>query len=223
MSAVPLPHLPHDPQDARVSTTKMSTSYFGTGMVWGRPDNRTWVRAAIRDHLRVAQSREERHRVAYVWKHIHYLARGRYPFRETTIINYYLDLPGWRHTPHEANIPAACASLRYCVLGVPWREMGCEHPMDVMELARNFVADDVREIRDFSPAILREIVRRMQRMDDWNWNNARLQNPVRTPPRWLVTYSDPAVGHDGGLYRGAGAQFICESVGGKHLWGWRLS
>lgn len=215
------------PEGARVSTTAMQTSYYGTGVAWGNTRSRSWVRNTIREHLRVAESREDRHRVMDVWKRHHYLADGRSPFKpKTTHISYILDMPGWVMSD-PPGIPSACASLIYCkpggirpLLG----RLGCTTTMQVMELVRNFVADDVREIPDFSPRVLREIVRRMRQGDDWERNNARLENSCRSDcrPRWLITYADPAVGHDGGLYRGAGAEEIGESASGKLLFGWPL-
>lgn len=41
-------------------------------------------------------------------------------------------------------------------------------------------------------------------------------------PRLLVAYADPAVGHDGGLYRGAGAAFCGPGAQGRLLFAWAL-
>ncbi len=83
------------------------------------------------------------------------------------------------------------------------------------------MADDLRypHVVDLGPEILREVVRRMRQGDDWA---EVVAGRVQWRPRWLLSFSDPAVGHDGGLYRGAGARCLGETAGGKGVWGWEL-
>ncbi|WP_374713797.1 hypothetical protein, partial [Symbiobacterium terraclitae] len=94
-------------------------------------------------------------------------------------------------------------------------------PLEALEVARNFLADDLRwpAVPDLAPAILREVVRRMRQGDDWA---EVVAGRVLWRPRLLLSFSDPAQGHDGGLYRGAGAQYLGETAGGKGVWGWEL-
>jgi hypothetical protein len=42
------------------------------------------------------------------------------------------------------------------------------------------------------------------------------------PARVLLTYADGTVGHDGGLYRGAGAVPVGNTVNGKLAFAWAL-
>ncbi|WP_374712271.1 hypothetical protein, partial [Symbiobacterium terraclitae] len=95
-------------------------------------------------------------------------------------------------------------------------------PLEALEVARNFLADDLRwpAVPDLAPAILREVVRRMRQGDDWA---EVVAERVKWRPRWLLSFSDPHVGHDGGLYRGAGALHLGRTTGGKEVWGWPLT
>ena len=211
------------PSLARISTTFSTAMYLGEGgVLLGNPHSRTWVRQAVRSGLRVARTPDERRRVMRVWREIHYLGRGQAdPIGVRQIrLSYYLDLPCLRPEPAPW-IPAAAVTIRYALPnGVPaW--LGLQSPLQALEVARSFVADDLRwpAIRDLSPAVLREVVRRIR--DGHDWREA-VQDRVLWEPRWLLTYADPSVGHDGGVYLGAGARFLGESAGGKLLFGWPL-
>lgn len=209
------------PRSARVSTTSSTALYLGhTGVILGNPRSRSWVRKIVRSELRVARTAAEKRRVMRVWREIHYLGRGQAdPIGIRQIrLSYYLDLPCLRPQP-EPWIPAACVTIRYALpAGIPdW--LGLDSPLQALEIARSFVADDLRwpHIADFSPAVLREVVRRIRQGDDWR---EAVRGRVLWEPRWLLSYADPAVGHDGGVYRGAGARFLGETSGGKLLFGW---
>lgn len=218
------------PAGARVSTTRVPVSYLGgAGFLLGNPRSRGWVRGMVRQELRVAKTPVEKRRVMDVWRHVHYLGRGKggvFP-PKTIRIHYYLDLPALRPLPHTW-VPAAAVTIRYALLtggGSGWRDrlvdLGMESPMQALEIARSFVADDLRypAINDLSPSILREVVRRMRTGTEWQ---EIVAGRVQWRPVWLLSYSDPAVGHDGGVYRGAGAEFLGETSAKKQLWGWRL-
>lgn len=138
----------------------------------------------------------------------------------TIRLHYYLDLPALRPVPHPW-YPAAAVTIRYALPGGVPEELGLESPMQALEIARCFVADDLRypHVVDLGPEILREVVRRMRQGDDWA---EVVAGRVLWRPRWLLSFSDPEVGHDGGLYRGAGAEYLGQLPGGKQVWGWQL-
>ncbi|MDP2663521.1 MAG: hypothetical protein Q8R28_22640 [Dehalococcoidia bacterium] len=219
---------PHQmpPQGARHSTTAQMTSYLGpSGRLMGNTQSRGWVHQTVRQWLRVARRPEEIARVMRVWRQIHYLAkpeRGNHhdPIgRETIRLHYCLNMPALR-VPPAPWFPAAAITIRYCLPGGIPAPLGLESPLQALEIARNFVADDVREIRDMSPEILREVVRRIRAGDDWA---SVVKGRVLWKPQWLLSFSDPGVGHDGGLYRGAGAEYLGARSGGKDVWGWPLT
>jgi len=211
------------PNSARISTTASAALYLGRGgHLLGHPHSRSWVRRAVRTGLRVARTAAEKRRVMDVWRHVHYLGRGGgnvFPPR-TIRLSYYLDLPCLRVQP-EPWIPAAAVTIRYALPGGIPSWLGLESPLQALEIARSFVADDLRwpAIRDLSPAVLREVVRRTREGLDWR---EVVRGRVLWEPRWLLTFADPAVGHDGGVYVGAGARYLGESAGGKLIFGWPL-
>jgi hypothetical protein len=217
-----LPDYLPQPVGARHSTAQAITSYLGeAGILLPEVYTRTGLKRTVRDHLRVASRRDEIARVMKLWREVHYLGRGQHdPIGRRSIrLHYYLDLPALRAVPHPW-IPAAAVTVRFCLPGGLPDSLGLDSPMQALEIARCFAADDLRaNIQDFTPAVLREVVRRIR--DGQEWAKV-IRGRVQWRPLWLLTYSDPGVGHDGGLYRGAGAQFICEARGGKHLWGWPL-
>jgi len=209
---------------ARHSTSQMPTAYLcGMGRLAFDPKNRSEMRRVVRQWLRVARTPAEKRRVMDVWRYIHYLGKGGgavFPPR-TIRLSYYLDLPALRPVPHPW-YPAACVTIRFALPGGIPPELGLDSPMEALEIARNFLADDLRwpAVPDLAPEILREVVRRMRVGTDWA---EVVAGRVLWKPRWLLSFSDPAVGHDGGLYRGAGALYLGTTVGGKEVWGWPLS
>lgn len=216
--------MPHDlsPSGARVSTTHAEANYLGAwGRVMGSPQSRGWVRNTVRQELKVARTAAEVRRVMRVWREIHYLGRGQSdPIGIKQIrLSYYLDLPALRAQPIPW-FPAAAVTVRFALRnGIP-QSLGLESTLQALEIARNFTADDLRtSINDFSPSVLREVVRRLRQGTDWA---ETVRGRVLWQPRWLLSFSDPRAGHDGGLYRGAGAVFLGERTQGKHVWGWRL-
>ncbi len=210
------------PQGARHSTAQAVTSYLGpSGRLMGNPQSRGWLHQTIGQWLRVARRPDEIARVMRVWREVHYLGRGQSdPIGIRQIrMHYYLDLPALRTAP-EPWMPAAAVTIRYALRnGIP-KTLGLKSSMQALEIARNFVADDIRAIRDFSPEVLREVVRRTREGSEWSSN---LRGRVQWRPEWLLSFSDPGVGHDGGLYRGAGAAYLGRRVNGKDCWGWPLT
>jgi len=57
--------------------------------------------------------------------------------------------------------------------------------------------------------------------DEWIARKCRPEG-LRAAPRVLVTYADPAAGHDGATYLAAGARFIEKGRNGKLLFCWPL-
>jgi len=208
---------------ARHSTAQVETCYLGHGgRLMFNPRSRGEVHRVVRQWLRVARTPAEKRRVMDVWRHIHYLGRGGgnvFPPR-TIRLSYYLDLPALRPVPHPW-YPAAAVTIRFALPGGVPADLGLKSPLEALEIARCFVADDLRypHVVDLGPEILREVVRRMRQGDDWA---EVVAGRVQWRPRWLLSFSDPAVGHDGGLYRGAGARCLGETAGGKGVWGWEL-
>ena len=194
---------PSRPRSARHSTTTAVHRYLGdNGVLLGEPRSRAWVRRAVRQGLRVARSAAEIRRVMDVWRHVHYLGKGGgsvFP-PKTIRLHYFLDLPCLRAAP-EPWIPAACVTVRYCLPGGIPASLRLESPLQALEIARSFVADDLRYPRSltYSPAILREVVTRLRQGTDWQ---RVVAGRVQWKPLWLLTYADPGVGHDGGVYRG---------------------
>lgn len=225
-----LPVEKYQPQGARHSTTLVATSYLGeSGRLAFNPRSRGEVHQTVRQWLRVARKPEEIARVMRLWRQVHYLARpDKGPHwdpigREQVRLHYFLDLPALRPTPVPW-FPAASVTVRYCnaLNGGLWQEMGMESPLQALEIARNFLCDDLRfpTVPDLAPEILREVVRRIRQGDEWA---GVVAGRVKWQPQWLLTFSDPGVGHDGGLYRGAGAMHLGTRVQGKELWGWPLT
>lgn len=219
---------PHTPQSARHSTSLLTTAYLGsTGRLMGNAHSRGWVHQTVKQWLRVARTPVEVRRVMQIWRQVHYLAKPEKgphwdPIgRESIRIHYYLDLPALRTAPVPW-YPAAAVTVRYCLPGGIPSSLGLDSPLQALEIARNYLADDLRYpgVPDLAPEILREVVRRIRHGDDWATTVA---GRVQWQPQWLLTFSDPGVGHDGGLYRGAGAVYLGDRKQGTQLWGWPLT
>lgn len=54
------------------------------------------------------------------------------------------------------------------------------------------------------------------------WNSRQLTSGLTASARVLLTYADAGVGHDGGLYLGAGALPVGRTVNGKLAFAWAL-
>jgi hypothetical protein len=100
------------------------------------------------------------------------------------------------------------------------------HPCNVLELARSWRADALTPdvAPDFMPFVLRRIVKGgngLRPLAD-EWNSRKLTAGLTAPARVLLTYSDGSVGHDGGLYLGAGAVCVGSTLNGKRAFAWAL-
>lgn len=221
MLSVQLPQ--HD--GSRRDTTLEKAHYLAGSQLTmeARPGSRAWVRHGLR--LRVAEQRSDRALCATIVRRRHYLARWPVPVK-TLFISYLGDLAG--AGPGTAGAAAfvmiACLAAQCAVtkaLGLPLYQ--------VLTLVRTWRADDLGP--ELAPNLTPEMMRRVVKgsrcgavkplRDEWIARKCR-PDGLRAAPRLLVTYADPAAGHDGATYLAAGAQFIEQGRNGKLLFCWPL-
>jgi hypothetical protein len=144
--------------------------------------------------LRVAARRSDRDLVANIVRRRHYLERWPVPPR-TLILSYLANLGG------EGAAAMSMVAMLPTNYGALLPALGL-HPCEVLQLVRCWRADDLdpKIAPDLMPEVLRRVVRRLAA----DWTETKCEN-LQALPRLLVTYADPAVGHDGKLYLGAGA------------------
>ena len=175
------------------------------------PGRRGWVHRAL--DLRIAESRRDRHLAADIVKRRHYLAPG-WPCKPKRFILSYLADLGTGDVAGLAMIVLQPGQYRASkALNVQQYE--------TLSLVRVWRADDLGPsvAPDFAPLMLRRIVRRLRQ----DWCTLKLQaKGLRAPPLLLVTHADPARGHDGALYSGAGATYCGVGTGGKREFAWAL-
>lgn len=173
----------------------------------GEVGTRRWVHRTLQ--LRVAESTKDRHEVADIVRHRHYLARWFAPPRTLTL-SYLGTLGG------EGAACAVVVALLPCNLGGLAQALDV-HPCSILTLARSWRADDCGP--DVAPDLMCETLRRVVKRLGPDWEQRKCQR-LRAKPKLLVTYADPGVRHDGGVYKGAGAV----ALGGesKLLFAWAL-
>lgn len=102
------------------------------------------------------------------------------------------------------------------------------HPCSVISLVRFWRADDLDATFApyFSPSMLSRIIcgHRESGLPPLAsvWERRKCTNGLTAKPRLLITYADPSMGHDGGLYRAAGARYCGHGSQGKMLFAWAL-
>lgn len=198
--------VPHT-EVSREDTTHVKVAHLVQPPLGMRPGSRSWVRSALQ--LRIAQSTPDRAEVADIVRRRHYLRR--WPARPRTLLLAYLGSLGGE---------GAASMVQVALLPSRWGgllEALDLHQCSVLTLARSWRADDLgpQVAPDLMCETLRQVVRRLAA--DWEQHKCtRLQ----ARPRLLATWSDPGVGHDGGLYRGAGAVALGGAT--KQLWAWAL-
>ena len=203
---------------SRVNTTHRKVNYLAQLPLGAQPGSRAWVRQALR--IRVADGRRDAAAVGQIVRKAHYLRRWPCPPR-TLILSYLADLggEGAAALAMVALLPSQCHAIR--ALDV--------HPCSVLTLCRNWRADDLGPATapDLMPLILRRVVGGHMRSGlrplavEWSARKCRTDG-LFAVPRLLVSYADPSVGHDGGLYRGAGASFCGPGSQGRLLFAWAL-
>ena len=144
--------------------------------------------------IRIAARRSDRDLVADIVKTRHYLERWPAPPR-TLILSYLADLGG---DGAAAMAMVAMLPTNYGAV-MPALEL---HPCEVLQLVRCWRADDLGP--QVAPDLMPEVLRRVVRQLGADWAAHKCEN-LQARPRLLVSYADPAVGHDGKLYLGAGA------------------
>lgn len=189
-----------------------------------RPGERGFLRQALQ--LRVASGRADEAIVRDVLCRRHYLAaemqrRGRQrPFPPRTLLLHYLaDLAGFERPGEAAGLVTVRIAPRNChaiaALSI--------HPCACLELARVWRADDLgpEAVPHLSSYLVHQVVARVRQ--DWLQLKVGPSATLRAEPSLLVAYSDPAQGHDGGVYLAAGATPLGHGAGGKLLFGWGLT
>jgi hypothetical protein len=174
------------------------------------PGRRGWVHRMM--SLRIAESRRDRHAAAHIIRRCHYLARWPCPAR-TLMLSYLADLG----TPHVAGL--ATVALLPGQFHVA-RALAVKQ-YETLSLVRVWRADDLSPdlAPNFTATMLRRVIRRLR--SDWCKLKLR-EGGLRAPPRLLITYADPTLGHDGALYASAGATFCGHGKRGKFLFAWAL-
>ncbi len=205
---------------SREDTTHRKVIYLAQLQLGAQPGSRAWVRQSLR--LRVAETTRDRAAVAQIVRHSHYLAR--WPVKPRTLILSYLADLG-----QGSDSPAAVAMVACLAAQIHAAKALDVHPCSVLTLCRNWRADDLgpETAPDLMPQVLRRLVKGCKRSgllslaQEWTARKCR-PDGLYAVPRLLISYADPGVGHDGGLYRGAGASFCGPGSGGRLLFAWAL-
>ena len=180
---------------------------------------RSWVRQGLR--LRIAEKRRDCDLAAEIIRHRHYLGRWPVP-PKTLMLSCLASLPGGDPQDAAGLCTVALLPGQYHVL----RALDVD-PLSAWSLVRCWRADDLGPAvaPDLMPLILRRLVKGCLRSGLRPLGEELAQRKLgtlRAPPRLLLTYADPAMGHDGALYRSAGARFCGPGAGGKLLFSWAL-
>lgn len=177
--------------------------------------------------LRIAESRVDVAAVNKVWLERHYLRRRPVPPR-VKVLHVMGNLRGVDCGSAGCAVAVTVALLSGTASRVH-RSLCAAldlHPCNVIELARSWRSDlltpDVAP--DLMPFVLRRIVgggNGILPLAD-EWNSRQLTSGLTASARVLLTYADAGVGHDGGLYLGAGALPVGRTVNGKLAFAWAL-
>lgn len=208
---------------SRRDTALLKASYLAQLPLDARPGSRAWVRQSLR--LRVAESARDRALYSRIVRERHYLGRWPVP-PQTLLLSYLADLAGV-----EAGPAGAAGMVMVALLAGQYHVLKAldVHPCSALTMVRSWRADDLQpEVApDLMPQVLRRVVGGCRRSglrplgEEWTARKCR-EGGLWAVPRLLVTYADPGVGHDGGLYRGAGARFCGPGSQGRLLFAWAL-
>lgn len=177
--------------------------------------------------LRIAEASRDITLVNRVWLERHYLRRRPVPPR-VKVLHIVGDVAGVDPGAAGCSLAVTVALLSGTASRVHrslCAALGL-HPCNVIELARSWRSDMLTpEVApDLMPFAIRRIVKGgngLKPLSD-EWNTRRLNSGLSAPARVLLTYADPGVGHDGGLYLGAGAVAVGRTVNGKLAFAWAL-
>lgn len=177
--------------------------------------------------LRVAEVSRDITLVNRVWMERHYLRRRPVPPR-VKVLHIVGDVSGVDPGAAGCSVAVTVALLSGTASRVH-RSLCAAlelHPCNVIELARSWRSDALTpEVApDLMPFALRRIVKGGNGLKPLaeEWNTRRLNAGLSAPARVLLTYADGSVGHDGGLYLGAGAVAVGRTANGKRAFAWAL-
>jgi hypothetical protein len=177
--------------------------------------------------LRVAEGRSDISMINRVWVERHYLRRRPVPPR-VKVLHIIGDVAGVDAGSAGCSVAVTVALLSGTASRVH-RSLCAAldlHPCNVIELARSWRSDSLTPdvAPDMMPFALRRIVKGGNGLKPLaeEWNSRRLNAGLTAPARVLLTYADGSVGHDGGLYLGAGAVPVGRTVNGKLAFAWAL-
>lgn len=196
---------------SRRDTTWAKATHLRALPLFDRPGTRGWVHRALT--LRVAESRRDVREVSRIVLERHYLRRRATPPR-TLVLSYLASLGGAGSAAAMCQVALLPSNLAQLLA-----QLGL-HPCSVLTLTRCWRADDLGP--EVAPDLMPEVLRRAVKRLAADWIERKCSDRLRAEPRLLVTYADPALGHDGGLYAGAGAVPLGVARSGKLLHGWAL-
>jgi hypothetical protein len=196
---------------SRQDTTHLKVAHLHQQSLVGEPPagTRRWVHRNL--SIRIAESRRDRNLVADIIRTRHYLRT--WPAKpRTLLLSYVADLGGQGAAAMAmvALLPGNFGAL------LPALDL---HQAEVLQLVRSWRADDLGPTTapDLMPETLRRVVKRVAS----DWSDLKCAN-LKARPKLLVTFADPAVGHDGALYLGAGATPLGPGPSGKLAFAWAL-
>lgn len=219
---------------SRIYTSKVPIRYLSQLPLWwvGR-DVRRWAIERLR--LRVVDNDEGRYcrRDVNIYSRIvrqhHYLSRWPVPPKKK-LLAYLADMDGCQPGPAGAAGMALFSLIASnCILVDALKASGHEiHNCEVLTLVRCWRADDLGP--DLAPYLTPHMLSRIIRGHHPSgleplahvWERRKCTNGLRARPRLVITYADPEIGHDGGLYLAAGAVSCGAATEGKLLFAWSL-
>lgn len=196
---------------SRQDTTYAKSAHLSQQSLLGEPPagTRGWTHRNLQ--LRIAESRQDRSEVANIIKMRHYLRT--WPAKpKTLLLSYLADLGG------QGAAAMVMVGLLPTNYGPVLRALDL-HQTEVLQLVRSWRADDCgpETAPDLMPEVLRRIVKRVAK----DWADLKCRN-LKARPKLLITFADPSVKHDGGLYLGAGAVALGPGTSGKLAFAWAL-
>ena len=210
---------------SRQDTTLAKGIYVEQVSITMQPGKRSWVHSALA--LRVVENDRDVTLVNDIWMRRHYLG-GRPSKPKAKRLSYLGDLKGI-YDPGSAGAAVAVTIALQPSASTPIKVLRTEygiHPCSILELVRCWRADDLGPsvAPDLTPYTLRRIIKGGNGVLPLKteWEARKLSGGLEAPAKVLITYADPSLGHDGGLYRGAGAIEFGKTANGKLAFVWPL-